>query len=219
MAVLSAFGAMMDQKLLVLSAIKRSAYASVCPLHGASIGMHMRHSLDHCERAAAAVAILQDGRQPLLRYDVRERGVGVESDPDVAAVRRCSTLSTSRRPKCEPRATPCSALMPPFSRCAQGGHCDAHAAPRPRGIRLVGRRRVPPPDPQHARPRDRIRRTSRVSRTFRTLTTSCSYHHAAMMRLIALGHLCMCNDDLPANLGRAPATILFDRQAPSRQGA
>lgn len=107
MAVLSAFGAMMDQKLLVINALKRSAYASVCPVHGASIGMHMRHSLDHCERAAAAVAMLQDGRQPLLRYDVRERDTGVEFDPDVAAVRRSSTLSTSRRPEYERRATPC----------------------------------------------------------------------------------------------------------------
>mmetsp|Transcript_23287 Transcript_23287/g.72934 ORF Transcript_23287/g.72934 Transcript_23287/m.72934 type:complete len:446 (+) Transcript_23287:174-1511(+) len=59
-------------------------YASVAPDHGASIGMHMRHSLDHCARVADA---LGSSETPTLRYDTRDRGTTVETDPALAVAR------------------------------------------------------------------------------------------------------------------------------------
>mmetsp|Transcript_19748 Transcript_19748/g.78656 ORF Transcript_19748/g.78656 Transcript_19748/m.78656 type:complete len:118 (-) Transcript_19748:774-1127(-) len=90
--VARAFAAMLEQKVAVLGVPGVAAhYTSVCPMVGGSVGQHMRHSLDHCARAADAVEALLEtpaaARRdaPLLQYDVRQRGTGAEVDVAVAA--------------------------------------------------------------------------------------------------------------------------------------
>ena len=62
----------------------KSLYKTVCPIIKASIGMHIRHSMDHVERAAEA-AIHFDQRK--INYDLRERGGLDEHDMDAAVER------------------------------------------------------------------------------------------------------------------------------------
>ena len=79
------FAGVVHQKIKVLEAVKEG-YTAVCPMVGASIGQHMRHSLDHWTRVAEAVDTIVAGIEtvPLLRYDVRDRGTGAETDPIIA---------------------------------------------------------------------------------------------------------------------------------------
>jgi len=70
----------------------RELYREVCPIVGATIGQHVRHSNDHVERAvdAAAAASLERSSSLALReihYDVRERGGADETDIDAATER------------------------------------------------------------------------------------------------------------------------------------
>ena len=53
-------------------------YASICPIAQASIGQHIRHSMDHIERAVLTV---DDPKLiPRIYYDIRERGCLYETD-------------------------------------------------------------------------------------------------------------------------------------------
>ncbi|KAJ8613397.1 hypothetical protein CTAYLR_002238 [Chrysophaeum taylorii] len=111
-SLVRAFAAMIDQKLKVINMLSARArpaaelYTSTSPIHGASVGMHLRHSLDHCTRLADAVTTLSSvpGMEPTptLRYDVRERGTGAELDPTLAAAP--STLIYDRRQQAHPGA-------------------------------------------------------------------------------------------------------------------
>jgi len=69
----------------------KSLYKTVCPIVKASIGMHIRHSMDHVERAAAA-AIHFDQRK--INYDLRERGGLDENDMDAAVERLLRVQNT-----------------------------------------------------------------------------------------------------------------------------
>ena len=60
-------------------------FARVCPLVGASIGQHYRHSMDHVELAAliaSSAAANSDGASSVgeLHYDLRVRGGTLEKD-------------------------------------------------------------------------------------------------------------------------------------------
>lgn len=60
-------------------------FASVCPLVGASIGQHYRHSMDHVELAAliassAAASASSPSSVGELHYDLRVRGGTLEKD-------------------------------------------------------------------------------------------------------------------------------------------
>jgi hypothetical protein len=62
----------------------RRTFKQTCPIVNASIGQHMRHSMDHIERAVNAATNLDD---TTIRYDVRERGVADEHDIEAACDR------------------------------------------------------------------------------------------------------------------------------------
>lgn len=62
----------------------KQVYARPCPLVQASIGQHIRHSMDHLERAVMAAATLD---VKVLNYDKRERGGLDEHDWDEAKAR------------------------------------------------------------------------------------------------------------------------------------
>ena len=93
------------QKLSLMGVMKtrfgdakaKTLYAKVCPLVNASIGQHIRHSMDHLELAAQMAA---DRRRLLggsgidkkeLHYDLRERGGEDENDID-EAMKRIETV-------------------------------------------------------------------------------------------------------------------------------
>jgi hypothetical protein len=61
-------------------------YRQKCPIVGASIGQHFRHSLDHIERAAAA-AIGQGSNRVGIHYDLRSRDTPDETDWNAAKTR------------------------------------------------------------------------------------------------------------------------------------
>ena len=62
----------------------KSLYAQVCPVVQASIGQHVRHSMDHLELAARIVNTTGENE---LHYDLRKRGGDDENDL-VAAEKR-----------------------------------------------------------------------------------------------------------------------------------
>jgi hypothetical protein len=60
----------------------KTLYAQVCPVVEASIGQHIRHSMDHLELAAQVAAGDSDTNE--LHYDLRTRGGQNENDLDEA---------------------------------------------------------------------------------------------------------------------------------------
>lgn len=73
----------------------KALFAEPCPIVRASIGQHLRHSMDHIERAAAAAVVAASSSamnktpQNSLRiqYDTRQRGIQDEYDMDAATAR------------------------------------------------------------------------------------------------------------------------------------
>eukprot|EP00985_Skeletonema_marinoi_P020182 scaffold11863_cov165-Skeletonema_marinoi.AAC.5 len=86
LAILSQKIALLDLLVSKHGATKASdAFQKTCPIVGASIGQHYRHSMDHVELAALVASSAQDAsmhRQQLgdLHYDLRVRGGTLEKD-------------------------------------------------------------------------------------------------------------------------------------------
>lgn len=78
----------LNQKIRLMEALvrrhgeagAREMYKSVCPFVKASIGMHVRHSMDHMELAVLAAAHPEENLE--LHYDLRVRGGTLETDMD-----------------------------------------------------------------------------------------------------------------------------------------
>ena len=78
----------LNQKLGLLKAlaskhgVKQSqvVYKQTCPVLKASIGQHIRHSMDHMERAFTVATSLHEEEQIQIHYDLRERGHADEYD-------------------------------------------------------------------------------------------------------------------------------------------
>jgi len=96
MGVVEACRRVLLQKECLLSGLERlglyEAYSAKCSVVGASIGAHIRHSLDHYQKAVESIAGNGEN-QGLAKYDVRERGSSVENDLNAAieAIMACST--------------------------------------------------------------------------------------------------------------------------------
>lgn len=81
----------LNQKLFLMDVMRtnfgvsqsRELFQQVCPIVRATIGQHMRHSMDHIELAAAAAN--PEHRQ--IHYDIRARGGPDEYDMDHAQIR------------------------------------------------------------------------------------------------------------------------------------
>lgn len=70
--------AVLGQKRALLQTLQPVHYTAPCPLVGnATIGQHLRHSLDHYARCLAAA---EAATPTVIQYDRRERGTAVESD-------------------------------------------------------------------------------------------------------------------------------------------
>jgi uncharacterized damage-inducible protein DinB len=78
----AAAAAVLQQCADFVSSLPEGVYERPCEtMMGASIGQHLRHSVDH------VAAILQGAERGVIDYDNRERGVAIESD-------RAEALST-----------------------------------------------------------------------------------------------------------------------------
>ena len=78
----------------VLDSCGAAAFADACPTIGASVGAHLRHSLEHAQCCATAVESLRSGlRVPTLNYDGRERDAELERDPIYMAARSRELLN------------------------------------------------------------------------------------------------------------------------------
>ena len=72
----------------VLDSCGAAAFADACPTIGASVGAHLRHSLEHAQCCASAIDSLRSSTQPpTLNYDGRERDAELERDPIYMAAR------------------------------------------------------------------------------------------------------------------------------------
>ena len=88
----SANSGLLRQKLGLIDALvtrfgaqsAKEIYQTMCPIVGASMGQHIRHSMDHIERAVYATSHPDD---TTIRYDVRQRGSVDEHDMEAAAER------------------------------------------------------------------------------------------------------------------------------------
>mmetsp|Transcript_14 Transcript_14/g.32 ORF Transcript_14/g.32 Transcript_14/m.32 type:complete len:227 (-) Transcript_14:165-845(-) len=100
-ALLQANIGVLGQKLGLITALRKTlgpnqaniCFAKNCPVVGASIGQHFRHSMDHLERVANIIEVEKegngddDGSSPEIHYDVRVRGGSDEHDIDEAEAR------------------------------------------------------------------------------------------------------------------------------------
>ena len=72
----------------ILDSCGAAAFADACPTIGASVGAHLRHSLEHVQCCSSAIESLRSGsRTPILNYDGRERDAELERDPAYLAAR------------------------------------------------------------------------------------------------------------------------------------
>jgi len=84
----------LNQKLLLMDVMRttfgaarsREMYQQVCPIVQATIGQHIRHSMDHIELAAQVAAADAAGSRE-IHYDIRRRGGPDEYDMDEARIR------------------------------------------------------------------------------------------------------------------------------------
>jgi uncharacterized damage-inducible protein DinB len=84
---------LLRQKLQLVSVLKsnfgdskaKTLYGQVCPVVEASVGQHIRHSMDHLELAAQLAAGKSKTNE--LHYDLRKRGGEDEHDMDEAQQR------------------------------------------------------------------------------------------------------------------------------------
>lgn len=84
--------AMLQQKAGFINLLKnrfgavpsKQLYQQVCPIVGASVGQHIRHSMDHMELAIRTAGEYPNINSDELHYDLRTRGGNDESDIDAA---------------------------------------------------------------------------------------------------------------------------------------
>ena len=193
MAILTQKIALID--LLVArhgASMAASRFAAPCPIVGASVGQHYRHSMDHVELAAlvADAADKCGSRLPSsaveeLHYDMRVRGGTLERDMDMSRKRMVDVVAVFR------------SLEFRSPRQAEEGEC-------------VTGRPIAAYFNLSADTGDEIRLLSTVGREL-GFAAHHAIHHMAMVKIICVGTLGLDEGDLPHGFGRAPSTLLFDK--------
>lgn len=69
----------LSDKIGLLDGIKKDDYTRACPIVGASVGQHVRHSLHHITLATQPLLEVR-GAETVLDYDERVRGDVIETD-------------------------------------------------------------------------------------------------------------------------------------------
>jgi hypothetical protein len=170
-----------------------SQFSTPCPIVGASVGQHYRHSMDHVELAALiADAADKDGichyppsrTVDELHYDLRVRGGTLEVDMDM-----------SRR-----RMVDVSAVF----------HSLEFRSRRQMERECITARPIAAYFNLSADADDEVRLLSTIGREL-GFAAHHAIHHMAMVKIIAVRTLGLDQCDLPHGFGRAPSTLLFDK--------
>lgn len=164
------------------------AFQKTCPIVGASIGQHYRHSMDHVELAALVASSAQDSstQQQIgdLHYDLRVRGGTLEKDLVESRNRLCDVTDVFRSLN--------TAIV-------DGDEVIATATPVTAYFNLA------------ADDSAEIGLPSTVEREL-GFCAHHAIHHLAMVRIICLQTVGLSEVELPEGFGRAPSTILFDKR-------
>ena len=162
-------------------------YQKFCPIVKATIGQHMRHSVDHVERAVihAAATIKNAGDDDEIHYDTRKRNTPDERDWYLMEARirsieeQLQDLSSS-----EDVGASEAIVLQPVNACfmLSGDNDQEFCIPSTVGRELA-------------------------------FAAHHAIHHLALIKIIATcRHVGQLNDDdLPSDFGRAPSTVNFDR--------
>jgi hypothetical protein len=183
-AILSQKIALLDLLVTKHGAIEASnAFQKKCPIVGASIGQHYRHSMDHVELIALVASSARDASTPQgeLHYDLRVRGGTLEKD-----------LAASRKRL--------SDVAEVFKSLKIG---DAKN-------NLITSQRVTAYFNLSADDDAEIALPSTVERELGFVVHH-AIHHLAMVKIICLQTVGISGDELPEGFGRAPSTMLFDK--------
>jgi hypothetical protein len=180
----------LQQKLLLLNALAskhgpdtaRALFQAPCPMVKASIGQHLRHSMDHMEAAVLSSSSLENNLE--IHYDLRKRGGSDEHDWQASQqrIQRVSDLLEELSSRVVSSTTDAgSAWNQSVTAC----------------FMLSG-------DSEEEYPL--------VSSVARELGFAAhhSIHHMAMVRIIAVHTGGLSEEDLPSDFGRAPSTVTFD---------
>ena len=162
-------------------------YKSPCPTVGASVGQHIRHSMDHMELAVIVAGTYTNSEeaQPQLHYDLRVRGGTLEHDMDEAS-KRLTNVSAVLEELAEQQSEPDNNNL--LSKPVQANFMLSGADGDEFGL------------------------ASTVGREL-GFAAHHAIHHMAMIKLIALGHIGLDGTDLPSDFGKAPSTIHHDRSS------
>ena len=180
----------LNQKLNLISALvsrhgevgAKEMYKSVCPMVQASIGMHIRHSMDHMELAVLAAGNPEENTE--LHYDLRVRGGTLESDMDMAKKRilDVSDFLKDLDALSEKESTlEMVALRPTKANFFLAAEPTEYKLPSTLGRELG-------------------------------FVAHHAIHHMAMIKLIATNHAGLDEKDLPPDFGRAPSTVVHDHE-------
>jgi hypothetical protein len=161
-------------------------YKSTCPLVKATVGQHIRHSMDHMELAILAAGTYTSSDTvalPELHYDLRVRGGTLEHDME-EATRRVVNLSDILKELSNENTSASEGITQPVqAHFMLSGDGNEFALP------------------------------STIQREL-GFCAHHAIHHMAMIRLIAENHIGLT--DLPADFGRAPSTVHHDLQEGSQ---
>mmetsp|Transcript_3151 Transcript_3151/g.10448 ORF Transcript_3151/g.10448 Transcript_3151/m.10448 type:complete len:247 (-) Transcript_3151:317-1057(-) len=212
--VVGAFVGMLEQKLQVLEAVgATTAYTSVCPLVGASVGQHVSRvarkvccffvKLPRCTRCGIPWTTARGRRRRWRRSRRAPRDVGAVWRCEVTAT-RAALLAYDVRRRGGGAETDAAAAADVVVRARDGVVGALSKDPSLLHADVVAQFATSAEqDSFHDVPSTIQRELSFVSHH--------AYHHLAMIRLVAIHHLKIPEAHLPAHLGRAPATIIFDR--------
>jgi hypothetical protein len=203
-ALLQANIGVLGQKLDLMTALRTTLgpdaanerFAEKCPVVGASVGQHFRHSTDHMERVAASILKAEkrqnNNQEAKLQYDIRVRGGNDENDMNVAEerIRRVTRLF-----KDEIDAVTASS----------SSSSDVNDEPMLDNQRVLACFLLSG-DPSE----DEFLLSSTIERELGFVAHH-AIHHLAMVKIITMHTLAMLPPGaLPEGFGMAPSTIVYE---------
>ena len=171
----------------------REMFQSICPMVGSSVGMHLRHSMDHIENASLAAhdAYVSPSNHTYseIHYDLRTRGGVDESNIDEARKRIIRVQDILEEVKHQ-----CDLIL---ERDLSALHQDALHGKHPVQAYFFLSGVAGSPE---------VGLSSTVAREL-GFAAHHAIHHLAIVKIIALNHAGLQESDLPMGFGRAPSTV------------
>jgi hypothetical protein len=169
-------------------------YKSTCPIVGATIGQHVRHSMDHMELAAlvATTHPFTSDTIPQLHYDLRVRGGTLEHDMEEAQKRILHLTDMLQSQHHLNSESTNDSQDPQLPWTTKTGDDSLHPVQANFMLSSDGLEFGLP---------------STMEREL-GFCAHHAIHHMAMIRIIAVHHAKL--DNLPPDFGRAPSTLHHD---------